>query len=133
MRVKRHQPRRRNGTGLISGPLPDLDPEPLERLNHRVRVPKLPYDVLVVRVAQTTTAPAEEFVAALTDFRPGRSKVFGNSADDAPRVAGLTHQVSDRALLESGPTRSAAPAMANAATSGSTTAMATATMPGTDA
>jgi hypothetical protein len=28
-----------------------------------------------------TTASPEQFVAALTDFGPGRSKVFGNSAD----------------------------------------------------
>ncbi|MHB8234176.1 MAG: hypothetical protein ACYDHT_05920 [Solirubrobacteraceae bacterium] len=31
---------------------------------------------------ETTTATPEQFVAALTDFGPGRSKLFGNSADD---------------------------------------------------
>jgi hypothetical protein len=31
---------------------------------------------------QTTTATPEQFVAALTDFGPGRSKLFENSADD---------------------------------------------------
>jgi hypothetical protein len=31
---------------------------------------------------QTTTATPEQFVAALTDFGPGRSKLFGNSADE---------------------------------------------------
>jgi hypothetical protein len=31
---------------------------------------------------QTTTSTPEQFVAALTDFGPGRSKLFGNSADD---------------------------------------------------
>ena len=30
---------------------------------------------------QTTTATPEEFVAGLTDFGPGRSELFGNSAD----------------------------------------------------
>ena len=30
----------------------------------------------------TTTSTPEQFVAALTDFGPGRSKLFGNSADD---------------------------------------------------
>lgn len=30
---------------------------------------------------QTTTSTPEQFVAALTDFGPGRSKLFGNSAD----------------------------------------------------
>jgi len=29
-----------------------------------------------------TTATPEQFVAVLTDFGPGRSKVFGNSADE---------------------------------------------------
>src|SRR4051794_17466753 len=31
---------------------------------------------------ETTTSTPEQFVAALTDFGPGRSAVFGNSADD---------------------------------------------------
>jgi hypothetical protein len=31
---------------------------------------------------QTTTATPEQFVAALTDFGPGRSELFENSADD---------------------------------------------------
>lgn len=31
---------------------------------------------------QTTTATPEQFVAGLTDFGPGRSEVFPNSADD---------------------------------------------------
>jgi hypothetical protein len=30
---------------------------------------------------RTTTATPEQFVAGLTDFGPGRSKLFGNSAD----------------------------------------------------
>jgi hypothetical protein len=30
---------------------------------------------------ETTTSTPEQFVAALTDFGPGRSKIFGNSAD----------------------------------------------------
>ena len=30
---------------------------------------------------ETTSATPEQFVAALTDFGPGRSEVFGNSAD----------------------------------------------------
>ena len=34
---------------------------------------------------QTTTATPEQFVAGLTDFGPGRSKLFGNSADELPR------------------------------------------------
>ena len=31
---------------------------------------------------ETTTSTPEQFVAALTDFGPGRSKIFGRSADD---------------------------------------------------
>jgi hypothetical protein len=33
-----------------------------------------------------TTATPEQFIAALTDFGPGRSKVFGNSADKYLKV-----------------------------------------------
>src|SRR4051812_31096245 len=35
--------------------------------------------------AKTTSTP-EQFLAALTDFGPGRSKLFGNSADEALKV-----------------------------------------------
>ena len=35
---------------------------------------------------QTTTSTPEQFVAALTDFGPGRSKLFGNSADEYLKV-----------------------------------------------
>ena len=31
---------------------------------------------------ETTTSTPEQFVAALTDFGPGRSEIFGNSADE---------------------------------------------------
>jgi hypothetical protein len=32
--------------------------------------------------SQTTTSTPEQFVAALTDFGPGREEIFGNSADE---------------------------------------------------
>lgn len=35
---------------------------------------------------QTTTSTPEQYVAGLTDFGPGRSKVFGNSADEYLKV-----------------------------------------------
>ena len=35
---------------------------------------------------QATTATPEQFVAGLTDFGPGRSKLFGNSTDDYLKV-----------------------------------------------
>ena len=35
---------------------------------------------------QTTTLTPEQFIAGLTDFGPGRSKLFGNSADQYLKV-----------------------------------------------
>ena len=35
---------------------------------------------------QTTTSTPEQFLAALIDFGPGRSQIFGNSADDYLKV-----------------------------------------------
>ena len=35
---------------------------------------------------RATTATPEQYVAGLTDFGPGRSKIFGNSADDYLKV-----------------------------------------------
>ena len=39
-----------------------------------------------IRLHQTTTATPEQFLAGLTDFGPGRSKIFPNSADSGKRV-----------------------------------------------
>jgi hypothetical protein len=39
-----------------------------------------------IHMHATTTATPEQYVAALTDFGPGRSKVFGNSADSELKV-----------------------------------------------
>jgi hypothetical protein len=39
-----------------------------------------------VHFQQTTTSTPEQFIAALTDFGPGRSKLFGNSADKDLKV-----------------------------------------------
>jgi hypothetical protein len=35
-----------------------------------------------IHLHQTTTSTPEQFIAGLTDFGPGRSKLFANSADD---------------------------------------------------
>jgi hypothetical protein len=35
-----------------------------------------------IQLHQTTTSTPEQYVAGLTDFGPGRSKLFGNSADE---------------------------------------------------
>jgi hypothetical protein len=39
-----------------------------------------------IHLRQTTTATPEQFLAGLTDFGPGRSKLFGNSADGYLKV-----------------------------------------------
>jgi hypothetical protein len=39
-----------------------------------------------IRFHETTTSTPEQFIAALTDFGPGRSKIFGNSADNYLKV-----------------------------------------------
>ena len=39
-----------------------------------------------IHIHQTTTSTPEQFVAGLTDFGPGRSKLFGNSTDEYLRV-----------------------------------------------
>ena len=44
---------------------------------------------------QTTTSTAEQFIAGLTDFGPGRSKIFGNSDDDYLEVYSQTATEAD--------------------------------------
>ena len=39
-----------------------------------------------IHFTETTSSTPEQFVAALTDFGPGRAKVWGNSADDYLKV-----------------------------------------------
>jgi hypothetical protein len=39
-----------------------------------------------IHLHQTTTLTPEQYIAGLTDFGPGRSKVFPNSADDSLQV-----------------------------------------------
>lgn len=39
-----------------------------------------------IHLHEMTTATPEQIVAALTDFGPGRSKIFENSADDELKV-----------------------------------------------
>src|SRR5260370_10833795 len=39
-----------------------------------------------IHLDQTSNSPPEEYVAGLTDFGPGRSKLFGNSADNSLKV-----------------------------------------------
>ena len=44
---------------------------------------------------QTTTLTPEQYIAGLTDFGPGRSKVFGNSADEYLKVHQLGRTQAD--------------------------------------
>jgi hypothetical protein len=39
-----------------------------------------------IHLMQATTATPEQFIAGLTDFGPGRSQLFGNSADEYLKV-----------------------------------------------
>ena len=44
---------------------------------------------------QTTTLTPEQYIAGLTDFGPGRSKLFGNSADEYLQVHRLGRNEAD--------------------------------------
>src|ERR1041385_4960278 len=42
--------------------------------------------VSTIHLHQTTTLTPEQYIAGLTDFGPGRAKLFGNSADEYLKV-----------------------------------------------
>jgi polyketide cyclase/dehydrase/lipid transport protein len=44
------------------------------------------WDMPTIHMTQTSTATPEQLLAGLTDFGPGRSKLFGNSTDGYLRV-----------------------------------------------
>ena len=48
-----------------------------------------------IHLHQTTTSTPEQYVAGLTDFGPGRSKLFGNSADEYLKVHSQTRTQAD--------------------------------------
>ena len=48
-----------------------------------------------IQLHRTTTLTPEQYIAGLTDFGPGRSKLFGNSADDYLKVHLLGHIQAD--------------------------------------
>jgi hypothetical protein len=48
-----------------------------------------------IRLHQTTRLTPEQYVAGLTDFGPGRSKLFGNSADEYLKVHHLGSSYAD--------------------------------------
>jgi hypothetical protein len=51
--------------------------------------------VSTIHLHKTTTLMAEQYIAGLTDFGPGRSKLFGNSADDYLKVHQLDRTQAD--------------------------------------
>jgi hypothetical protein len=48
-----------------------------------------------IHLQQTTTSTPEQYLAGLTDFGPGRSKLFGNSADGYLKVHHLGRTEAD--------------------------------------
>ncbi len=48
-----------------------------------------------IHLHHTTTLTPEQYVAGLTDFGPGRSKLFGNSADEYLKVHHLGQSEAD--------------------------------------
>jgi hypothetical protein len=48
-----------------------------------------------IHLHQTTSLTPEQYIAGLTDFGPGRSKLFGNSADEYMKVHHLGHTEAD--------------------------------------
>ena len=48
-----------------------------------------------IKLHLTTTLTPEQYIAGLTDFGPGRSKVFGNSADEYLKVHQLGRAEAD--------------------------------------
>jgi hypothetical protein len=48
-----------------------------------------------IHFKQTTTSTPEQYIAGLTDFGPGRSKLFGNSADEDLKVHSESAQHAD--------------------------------------
>jgi hypothetical protein len=48
-----------------------------------------------IHLHHTTTLPPEQYIAGLTDFGPGRSKLFGNSTDDYMKVHSLGRTQAD--------------------------------------
>ena len=48
-----------------------------------------------INLHQTTTLTPEQYIVGLTDFGPGRSKIFGNSADEYLKVHQLGRTQAD--------------------------------------
>jgi hypothetical protein len=48
-----------------------------------------------IHLQHTTTLTPEQYIAGLTDFGPGRSKLFGNSTDDYMKVHSLGRTQAD--------------------------------------
>src|SRR5260370_9134318 len=67
-----------------------------EAVTHlNVTSPKKGARMSTIHLHQTTTSTPEQYVAGLTDFGPGRSKLFGNSADEYLKVHHLGQSEAD--------------------------------------
>jgi hypothetical protein len=64
-------------------------------IGHRREPPVERKIMATIHFHQTTTATPEQFIAGLTDFGPGRSELFKNSADSYLRVHGRGPQWAD--------------------------------------
>src|SRR5260370_25654725 len=61
----------------------------------RVTPPKKGARMSTIHLHQATTSTTEQYVAGLSDFGPGRSKLFGNSADEYLKVHRLGQSEAD--------------------------------------
>src|SRR6266849_9798550 len=52
-----------------------------------------------IHLHQTTTSTPEQYVAGLTDFGPGRSNLFGNSADEYLQGVRSLHKSPEQARV----------------------------------
>ena len=72
----------RANTSVSTGATGPLGPGLWKRAQTPIKEPAM----ATIHLHQTTTATPEQFLAGLTDFGPGRSKIFPNSADGYLKV-----------------------------------------------
>src|SRR5262249_12519319 len=60
--------------------------ESIERRADQINQKKKENAMSTIHLHQTTSATPEQYIAGLTDFGPGRSKLFGNSTDEYLKV-----------------------------------------------
>jgi len=78
--------RRLKNRGALVTTSADDAPEPAGLAGIGNQLPHEGAGMSTIHLHQTTTATPEQFLAALIDFGPGRSKLFGNSTDEYLKV-----------------------------------------------